>query len=121
MGVQDLGLDSSLIFKKESMSSFFYYMIMALGVWRITNLLMYEEGPYTLFGKLRTRIGKKSELAKIFSCFWCLSIWVGVLVTVGICFRPDWTFTICLPFGLSAIAIILAEAFAWHAHRIAHS
>lgn len=103
------------------MSGLSYYFITALGVWRITNILMYEDGPYEIFSRFRKWVGTESELGKMFSCFWCLSVTVSILVTIFICFRPDWAFIFCLPFGLSAIAIILAEAFVWHAHRIARS
>lgn len=111
--------------------SIFGYLLVALAVWRITNLLMHEAGPYNVFHRLRYLVGVRhnrenqsvatNELAKLFLCHWCLSLWVSLIVVAFLCFRPDWTFTVLLPFALSAVSILFAEVFSWLARPIAHS
>lgn len=64
----------------------------ALATWRLSHLLIKEDGPYDVFGRLRDAVGitydersrpvAGSELAKIFLCFWCMSIWVGLFITL---------------------------------------
>lgn len=63
-----------------------------LATWRLTSLLVNEPGPYDVFGQFRDivgieydELGRKiftSELAKMFGCFWCCSIWVGILIAI---------------------------------------
>lgn len=91
-------------------------LILALATWRITSLFVEEEGPYLLFVRLRKFIGvdyneyseviAKNEFAKMFTCIWCLSIWVSIFVTVVYIIVGA---TIFLPFALSAIAILIHE------------
>lgn len=65
-------------------------LILALVTWRLSSLFVHEDAPFSLLSAFRHRIGIKydenskrvatNELAKLFSCVWCLSVWVGWLV-----------------------------------------
>lgn len=60
--------------------------------WRLTSLFVNEEGPFDMFGQLRDTIGVDrdefgkifghNQLAQAFTCFWCASIWIGLLVVI---------------------------------------
>lgn len=60
--------------------------------WRITSLLLNEHGPYEVFDKVRDAVGIdydefgrklfSNELARMFGCFWCCSIWVALCLAV---------------------------------------
>lgn len=52
-------------------------MIASLAVWRVTYLLHAEDGPWDLAARLRGRLGE-SPLARMFRCFYCLSVWVAI-------------------------------------------
>jgi hypothetical protein len=61
-----------------------YDILAALAVWRITSLLVDEEGPFDVFEKLRWAVGlkpgaeAKTFLQKTFSCAWCMSVYVAL-------------------------------------------
>lgn len=70
------------------------YVLCALATWRIVNLIVWERGPFDIFGKFRNLLkivsiedvnGKlenfsNNELGMLFSCIWCLSPYVGLIV-----------------------------------------
>jgi hypothetical protein len=62
----------------NSMSVIEKYLILVIVVWRITHLLSMEDGPFDLVFKTRKRLGN-SFFGKLMDCFYCLSIWIGLL------------------------------------------
>ncbi len=56
----------------------FYWLILGvLGVWRVTHLLEAEDGPWDLVARMRRQLAQ-GILARLFDCFYCLSLWVAV-------------------------------------------
>jgi hypothetical protein len=63
--------------------AFFTFTILA--VWRISSLLAREEGPFDIFGRLRSLLGVRYNeanesfgtnwLSKGVLCIWCNSLW----------------------------------------------
>lgn len=93
------------------------FIILALAVWRISNLFVNEDGPFMIFAEIRRLAGVTydeasepiagNEAAKLLVCIWCFSIWLGLAIAVAYYFYPVYTFWACLPFALSAGAIAL--------------
>ncbi len=93
------------------------FLIAALAVWRLTSLLVNEDGPFGVLEKLRHFIGvrwdERSELyganivARAFICPWCLSIWTGALGAIII--APSLVWYPIYVLALSAVAIIIEE------------
>ena len=91
------------------------FIVISLAVWRISSLLVEEDGPYQIFGKLRHRVGIRynaqsekvatNELAELFTCVWCMSIWIGLAFGVLTWFLPAVAFWISVPLAFSAVAI----------------
>src|SRR5258708_10459114 len=54
-----------------------WFIIALLGVWRITHLLVAEDGPWDMFAWLRNAVQRASSV-KLLDCFYCLSLWVAV-------------------------------------------
>jgi len=52
-------------------------VVCALAVWRITHLLVAEDGPWDLIVKLRVVLGE-SVAGRAMDCFYCASVWVSV-------------------------------------------
>lgn len=94
------------------------FLVAGLATWRITHLLIYENGPFRVFRKLRERLGVVyyedgddvlSHKYEITTCVWCLSVWVGAMVA-GLWFvAGSFALWPVMPFALSAIAVILHE------------
>lgn len=69
------------------MSDLAWFFVLSLAVWRISALLVIEDGPFDIFARFRRFIGVRyrenntaygtNVIAQLFTCVWCLSIWVG--------------------------------------------
>lgn len=78
--------------------------------WRVTYLLYWEVGPFKVVMHLRALTGVKHRDdvpiaypdGNVFECFWCLSIWMALPVTL-LMLSPWWP--VLIPFALSAVAI----------------
>ena len=92
-------------------------IVLSPAVWRITSLLVYEEGPWDVFPKLRYWLGVRYDdmnyepygtnvVADAFTCMWCLSPYVGAVIMVVWLVFP-WSIFVFLPFSFSAVAIII--------------
>jgi hypothetical protein len=57
------------------MSLAFCFVVAALAVWRVTHLLVAEDGPFEAIARLRAALARFTGL---FDCFYCLSLWVAV-------------------------------------------
>lgn len=93
------------------------YLILALATWRITSLLVNEYGPFNLLERLRYRLGVRYDeslqrigtnvVAEAFTCMWCLSVWVGMVLSIALYAMPVLSVWLFLPFALSAGAIVI--------------
>jgi hypothetical protein len=54
-----------------------WFSIALLGVWRVTHLLVAEDGPWDAVARLREAAGS-GFWGKLLDCFACLSLWVAV-------------------------------------------
>jgi hypothetical protein len=75
-----------------------------LAVWRLTHLLGYEDGPNDFILKARQRAAD-GFLGRLFGCFYCLSLWVAIPVTLLV--SKSWRERALIWPGLSAGAILL--------------
>ena len=63
-----------------------------LATWRLTSLLVREDGPFDILGKFRHLAGvrydqnskpyPKYKLSGALICFWCASVWVALAVAL---------------------------------------
>ena len=93
------------------------FLIVALAVWRISSLLVNEEGPFGIFERFRYLIGVrydeqserygKNVFASLFVCVWCLSFWIGLFAALYQATTiADWAIR---GLALSTVAIIIEE------------
>jgi hypothetical protein len=98
--------------------NWFWLIIAGLAAWRLTNIIHWEGiaapirkifgGHYdkdhdVVYEPLRIFGKEVMFFASLMSCFWCLSVWVSMLVIILVLVFP-W---ILLPFAISAVAIII--------------
>jgi hypothetical protein len=58
-----------------------HFTLGAIATWRITHLLIVEEGPWQIFARMR-KASTNSALRGVLDCFYCLSLWVAVPFSV---------------------------------------
>jgi len=98
------------------MDNWFWFVIALLATERITSIIYREK----IAAKIRYLAGERIDSAtgleifpfietrfigKLFNCFWCLSVWVGLFVTLIWFIFPY----ALLPFALSYLAMVLDE------------
>ena len=68
------------------------FLVCALATWRLTHLIVEEDGPFDLIAHLRARLGD-SQLGRAMDCFYCSSLWLALPVSFAISRTPlDWLF-----------------------------
>lgn len=107
----------------------FHFFIYAIAIWRISNLLVHEEGPWMIFEHLRLRLGLNAAEfpgvmretdppgkmpGTMFNCVWCMSIWIAFFYVAVYAINRNVAFWLALPFALSAVACLLDE---WRARE----
>lgn len=100
--------------------TFVTLLILGLASWRVANFLVMEDGPYDISGKFRHFIGVRyaehnaipfgtNIVAQAFTCVWCLSFWVSLLMVLIYYFMGDFLIMqgVALILALSTIVILL--------------
>lgn len=94
---------------------------MALATWRISALFVHDDGPFDAFKRLREAVGVEhyddgshvqncyKGLAKLLTCVWCVSVWVGIFAVFGWAIAPALAIWLMLPFALSGMAVLVEE------------
>lgn len=98
-----------------------HFAILGLAVWRISHMVMGEDGPWDIVAKFRHFLGVRYDensepygttmASKMALCVWCNSVWVGIGYGTLYMFLPIWAVGLAMPFALSTCAIFL-ERFA---------
>lgn len=81
-------------------------LIGGLATWRLASLIVYEDGPFEMFTRLRSI----KALEGVTSCLWCASVWTGTLVAVGMYVAEP----LVWPFALSGAAIGVGHVLSQH-------
>lgn len=92
-------------------------LLLILAAWRISCLFVYEDGPFDVFQRIRDAVGIHYDefgsivadgfLASLFSCMYCLSIWVGLFIVLLFVFMGDWLFYFLIPLSISGGVLLL--------------
>lgn len=90
-----------------------------LAVWRTSSILIAEDGPYDLIAKFRALVGVRYDersvaygtntLAILFTCIWCMSIWVSTVLSALLFYAPKFGAFVNLILAGSALAIMFEE------------
>lgn len=94
------------------------YGILSLATWRISHMLIYEDGPFDIFERVR-RLGLpisvnpnsvKYFIYRLFSCVYCMSVWVSIGLCALVLGIDAW-YDVVVIFAMSALAIFYEEIF----------
>ena len=91
---------------------FYWLVVIALAVWRITHLLQAEDGPWDVVVRLRRMLGDMFW-GRLMDCFYCLSLWIALPFALGM--GESWKERLVLWPALSAAASLLERATASNA------
>lgn len=83
------------------------FLVGALATWRVTHLLVAEDGPGDVVVRLRRRAGD-SWVGSAMDCFYCLSVWTAAPVAAAVARRPREAPLVWL--ALSGAACLLEQA-----------
>lgn len=72
-------------------------VIAILATWRVTHLIVAEDGPWDIIVRLRLRAGD-TMLGRMMDCFYCASVWVAAPIALAVSREP-------VPWLLSWLAI----------------
>lgn len=83
------------------------YVIYALAVWRLTHLLVAEDGPWNVVFRLRVFLGN-SMAGRTMDCFYCASMWIAI--PFALLFADHWVFGLISWLSFSGFASLLEQA-----------
>jgi hypothetical protein len=90
--------------QQMSDAPWFWFLLAALAVWRVTHLLHAEDGPFDVFVRLSAKLGE-GFWGKLLDCFYCLSIWIAA--PAALLLGRYWLERLLLWLALSAAAIFI--------------
>ncbi|HEY7032574.1 MAG TPA: DUF1360 domain-containing protein [Thermomicrobiales bacterium] len=83
------------------------FILAVLATWRLTHLLVAEDGPFNAVVRVRARLGD-SVVGQAMDCFYCLSLWIAAPLALATARTPgEWGLTWL---GLSGGACLLNRA-----------
>jgi hypothetical protein len=59
------------------------FVLAVLATWRVSHLVVSEDGPWEILARLRQRLGS-SSMGRLMDCFGCVSIWVAAPISLFI-------------------------------------
>ena len=80
------------------------FLAAVLAVWRVTHLVVVEDGPFDLLRRLRDA-GARVGLERSINCFLCCSVWMAIPFALVI--ARGWTEMVIVLPALSGGAILL--------------
>lgn len=89
--------------------------MLVLATWRASAIVVNENGPAHIFARVRTRAGvykpgEMSSLAELFSCVYCMSVWMGAAVLFLFYTVPLAVYALALSAGAIIVDHLVARA-----------
>lgn len=82
---------------------FFVFFVNALAVYRGTKLILEDKVTEKPRDWLFDRLNPQETWTYLFTCPWCISIYLGAIAVAGMALIPTWWFYIALVGALSAV------------------
>lgn len=94
-------------------------LILGLATWRISSLVVNENGPWDILARFRDLAGVRYDqhsdryglnvFANLLVCVWCISPWIAGLVYLAWALAPQATMVVATVLALSAFAVAVEE------------
>lgn len=62
-------------------------LVAVLATWRVSHLVVEEDGPWDLVARLRARAGR-GPLGRLMDCFYCTSVWAAAPLALVVAREP---------------------------------
>ena len=82
------------------------FALTALAVYRISRMVADEEGPWSIFTKLRGLAKPDTWLGRGLECMMCVSVWIALPAALWIDYSGDWVLT---ALALSSVSVIIRK------------
>jgi hypothetical protein len=84
----------------------FHFLLAALAVWRLSHLLVFENGPGLIFERMR-QAGAETWVGRLLDCFYCTSLWIAAPMAALI--SGDWLWGVITWLALSGFASLALQ------------
>lgn len=64
------------------MSDFFLLIISSLAVFRLSELVAYDKGPFAIFKRIRNFFPHGSQIDQMLECIYCNGIWWSLILVI---------------------------------------
>jgi hypothetical protein len=88
-------------------ANLFWLLVASLALWRMTHLLIFEDGPWSIFARIR-RLSGASFWTTLTGCFYCMSFWLAAPCALFL--GENWKEQLLLWPALSGAAILMERA-----------
>lgn len=98
-------------------------VVVGMATFRVTSLLVREDGPWAIFARLRHAVGVrysaanvpmgKNVVAQALTCMWCASVWTGIAFSLAFLTMPEATFLVSLPLAMSTLSVGIERLTEW--------
>lgn len=91
------------------------FLLFSIAVFRITAIIVYEDGPFSVFSSFRDRVATYTNplfvtVSQGVRCVWCTSVWVAAGLLLLYHFYEQAAFAVALVMALSAVGSLLDGA-----------
>lgn len=83
------------------------FVVAALATWRVTHLVVSEDGPWNAITRLR-RLAGNGFWGGLMDCYYCASVWIAASAAALIA-SPRWTDRLLYWLALSGAACLLEK------------
>jgi hypothetical protein len=87
------------------------FALASLAVYRLSRMITDEEGPFTVFTRLRGLAPNTTWVGRGLECIMCISVWIALPFALWIDYQGDWVLTWL---ALSAVTVIIRK---WEVKR----
>jgi hypothetical protein len=87
-------------------SLYFRFLIAALATWRISFLLVREDGPWNIFAKLRAKVHSKA-MGRLLGCVKCTGMWTAIPFAFFV--KGTWLELVVIWLALAGVTALIDE------------